>query len=67
MELKEIVDRLECGKLTIKRIRLSPAEAHTIFSLYDGYQDSFVSSHIKRLFDKCGIKTVPNGIGWEVL
>lgn len=66
MELSEIVKRLEDGKLTVKRIKLTPAEVHTIFGLYDGTQTSFVSLHIKRLFDKCGIKTVPNGIGWEV-
>lgn len=54
----------------IKGINITPEEIWECVDIYNAIvkkgKPEFISGNVKKILDKCGIKTVEKGIGWRV-
>ena len=64
-KLKEYIDILCDGK-KMRGIDVSLSDAYILMDIYNGYADCFIQGNVKKVLDKCGIKTTEHGVGWRV-
>ena len=68
-KLKSYIEKWVTGG-KIKGINVSPADIHECMYIYNsmihGEKPEFINGKVKELLDKCGIKTVVEGIGWRI-
>ena len=54
----------------VRGITVSPYDIHECIDIYNAIirkeNPGFINGKIKEILDKCGIKTVIDGIGWRV-
>lgn len=65
-KLKEYIDILCDGK-KIRGIVVSPSDVYTLIDIYNGHVDCFIQDNVRKVLDKCNIKTTEHGIGWRVV
>lgn len=65
-KLKEYIDILCDGK-KIRGMNMSPSDVYTLIDIYNGHVDCFIQDNVKKVLDKCNIKTMEQGIGWRVV
>lgn len=66
-KLKEYIDILCDGK-NIKGIDVSLSDLYVLIEIYNGHgDDCFIQDNVKKVLDKCGIKTTEQGVGWRVI
>lgn len=69
-KLKEYVNLLLEGK-QIRGIYLPPASAWCLLDIYNALirneAPEFIDGSVKKVLDRCGIKTKEHGIGWIAL
>ena len=65
-KLKGYIDILCDGK-KIRGIDVSLSDFYTLEDIYNGHADCFTQSNVKKVLDKCGIKTTEHGVGWRVV
>lgn len=51
----------------VKGIKLTLAMFDELYDIARGYADTTISSEVKAVLDKCGIKTKAEGIGWRII
>lgn len=52
---------------TVRGVKLTIAMFDELYDIARGYADTTISSEVKAVLDKCGIKTKAEGIGWRVI
>lgn len=65
-KLKQYIDILCDGK-KIRGIDMSLSDIYTLIDIYNGHADCFIQGNVKKVLDKCGIKTTEQGVGWRVV
>lgn len=51
----------------VKGVKLTIAMFDELYDIARGYADTTISSEVKAVLDKCGIKTKAEGIGWRII
>lgn len=51
----------------VKGVKLTLAMFNELYDIANGYADTTISSNVKDVLDKCGIKTKVEGIGWRII
>jgi len=51
----------------VKGVKFTLAMFDELYDIARGYADTTISSEVKAVLDKCGIKTKAEGIGWRVI
>lgn len=51
----------------VKGVKLTLAMFNELYDIANGYADTTISSNVKDVLDKCGIKTKTEGIGWRII
>lgn len=51
----------------VKGVKLTLAMFDELYDIARGYADTTISSEVKSVLDKCGIKTKTDGIGWRIV
>ena len=55
---------------SVRGLYVTPAEIYQLIDIYNAIvrkeKPEFINGKIKEILDKCGIKTVVEGIGWRV-
>lgn len=51
----------------VKGVKLTLEMFNELCDIARGYADTTISSDVKSVLDKCGIKTKAEGIGWRVI
>ena len=52
---------------TVRGVKLTLAMFNELYDIANGYADTTISSNVKDVLDKCGIKTKVEGIGWRII
>lgn len=52
---------------TVRGVKLTLAMFNELYCIAKGYTDVTISSDVKSVLDKCGIKTKTEGIGWRIV
>ena len=68
-KLKEYIQKWMDGE-KVRGIDVSLADIYECIHIYNAItikeKPSFINGKVKEILDKCGIKTVTEGIGWKV-
>lgn len=68
-KLKSYIETWLDGK-QVRGIHITPYEIWECVDIYNAIvkkgKPEFISGNVKKILDKCGIKTVEKGIGWRI-
>ena len=57
--------------MSIRGIHVSLYDIQECIYVYNeiefGHKPSFINGKVKEILDKCGIETIPEGIGWKIV
>lgn len=69
-KLKSYIEKWITGS-KVKGINVSPEDIYEFIYVYNSMvhkeKPEFINGKVKEILDKCGIKTVVEGIGWRVV
>jgi hypothetical protein len=65
-KLNELISIWIDGR-TVRGVKLTLAMFNELYAISRGYTDVTISSEVKAVLDKCGIKTKTEGIGWRII
>lgn len=52
---------------TVRGVKFTLEMFNELYDIANGYADTTISSNVKDVLDKCGIKTKVEGIGWRII
>jgi len=68
-KLRRWIETWMDGK-NVRGISVAPADVYELITVYNDIvhkeKPTFINGKVKEILDKCNIKTIEHGIGWQV-
>lgn len=62
--LKQYINKWINGE-RVKGVNVTLYDIHELIDIYNGIEHETINSNVVNVLNKCGIKTIPHGIGWR--